>query len=345
MSKKSFASDNYSGIEPTILQAIIKANEADAPAYGSDMYTARAVEKFKEHFGQQCDVYFVFTGTAANILGLHTLLKAHHAIICAETAHINGDECGAAEKFVGCKLLTVPTADGKLTVDLIKSFISFFDDQHRVQPKLISISQSTELGTIYTVEEIKKIVQFAHEHNMFVHLDGARLSNAAAALQVSLAALTTDLGVDLVTFGGTKNGMMVGEAVIFLNKELSKDFKYIRKQGMQLGSKMRFISAQFIELLSNNLWLKNATQANQMAQLLVKEITKIPNIAIAYPAQANAVFVKINPRYIPLLQKKYTFYVWNEATSVVRWMTSFNTTPDDIYQFAHFINETMRKLC
>ena len=240
-------------------------------------------------------------------------------------------------------MITVPTVDGKPTIDLIKPYISFFNDQHKVQPKVISITQPTELGTLYTTEEIKKIVHFAHENAMFVHLDGARLSNAAAALQFSLAALTTDLGIDLITFGGTKNGMMVGEAVIFLNKELSKDFKYIRKQAMQLGSKMKFISAQFIELLSNDLWLKNATQANQMAQLLAKEISKISNMTLAYPTQANAVFVKIDPRYIPLLQKEYMFYVWDEKTNVVRLMTSFNTTPNDVYQFVNFINETMRK--
>ncbi len=342
MMKKNFASDNYSGISPEILQALIRANEGDAPAYGGDTYTAQAVALFKEHFGQDTDVYFVFTGTAANILGLNTLLKSHQAIICAETAHINTDECGAPEKFIGCKLITIPTVDGKLTIDLIKPQLIFLDDQHRAQPKLISITQPTELGTLYTIEELKNLVHFAHENNMYVHLDGARLANAAAALQLPLAALTTDLGIDLVTFGGTKNGMMMGEAVIFLNKEISKDFKYIRKQGMQLGSKMRFIAAQFIELLSNDLWLKNAQHANQMAQLLSTEAAKIPALALAYQTQANGVFVKIDPRYNSILQKSYSFYVWDELNNIVRWMTSFNTTQDDVYQFVNFIKKIIK---
>lgn len=342
MSRKSFASDNYAGVDPEIMQSIIEANSDDSPAYGNDRYTACAIEKFKEQFGNDIDVYFVFTGTAANVLGLQALLKSHQAIICLETAHINTDECGAIEKFIGCKLLPVPTIDGKITLDAIKPYLSFINDQHKVQPRLISITQPTELGTLYTIEEIKTIVTFAHENNMLVHIDGARLSNASAALNVPLRALTTDLGVDLITFGGTKNGMIMGEAIIFTNKELSNDFKYIRKQGMQLGSKMRFISAQFVKMLSNNHWLNNAQHANEMAQLLAQEISKNPYITFAYPVQANGVFVKINPEYIPLLQQKYSFYVWDEVNNIVRWMTSFNTTPQDVYQFMNVINEIVK---
>ncbi len=340
--RKSFASDNYAGVDQAIMRAIIEANSNDVPAYGNDQYTARAVEVFKEHFGQDVDVYFVFTGTAANVLGLQTFIQSHQVIICPETAHINTDECGAIEKFLGSKLLAVPTRDGKLTIDDIKPLLTSLGDQHRAQPKLISITQSTELGTIYSVEEIKQIVDFAHQYNMFVHVDGARLANAAAALDLPLRSFTTDLGVDLITFGGTKNGMMMGEAVIFANKKISNDFKFIRKQGMQLGSKMRFISAQFIELLSNNRWFDNAKHANKMAQLLAQEVAKNPYIRLMYPVQANGVFVKIDPMYIPLLQQEYSFYVWDEVQHVVRWMTSFNTTEQDVYQFVQLINAIVK---
>lgn len=341
LKRKSFASDNYSGIHPDILQAIADANVGDDPAYAGDEYTTRAEELFKKHFGPDIDVYFVLTGTAANVLGLQVLLKLHQAIVCAETAHINADECGAPEKFLGCKLITVPTKDGKLNPDLISPFLSFLGDQHKVQPKVISITQPTELGTVYSIEEIKQIVRFAHEHHMFVHMDGARLANAAASLKLPLKDFTTNLGVDLITFGGTKNGMMIGEAVIFLNKNNSHDFKYIRKQGMQLYSKMRFIAAQFIELLSNDTWLKNAQHANKMAQMLSREVSQISGISLVYPTQANAVFVKLDPKFIPLLQKEYSFYVWDEVQYVVRWMTAFNTSEEDVRDFVQFIKKTL----
>ena len=221
MNKKSFASDNYAGIHPDVLQAIIDANHGHDKAYGADQYTEQAVELFKKHFGPNIDVYFVLTGTAANVLGLSTLLKSHQAVICAETAHINVDEAGAPEKYTGSKLLTVKTANGKLTVEDIKNQLFAVGDQHKAQPKVVSITQGTELGTLYTPEEIKAICDFAHANNLYVHLDGARLCNAAAALNVPLAALTTDVGIDLLSFGGTKDGMMLGEAVVFFNKNLS----------------------------------------------------------------------------------------------------------------------------
>jgi threonine aldolase len=339
--RKSFASDNYAGIHPTILQAIIDANRGHTKAYGGDAYTQNAVELFKHHFGNDVDVYFVLNGTAANVLGLATLIKPYQAILCAETAHINVDECGAPEKFIGCKLLTVPTKDGKITVESLEQFLSNLNDQHRVQPKIISITQATELGTVYTPQEIRHITEFAHKNNMYVHMDGARLANAAAALNTSLAAITKDVGIDLLSFGGTKNGMMLGEAVVFFNKELSKEFKYIRKQGMQLASKMRFISAQFIALLSDNLWLNNAAHANAMAQLLADSIKNIPQIKISRPVQANAVFAYVDPKIIPLLQQEYNFYVWDEKTNEVRWMTSFDTTPEDIEEFVNFVKKVI----
>lgn len=341
MHKKSFASDNYAGIHPEILQAIIDANQGHDKAYGGDTLTQQAIELFKKHFGSEIDVYFVLTGTAANVLGLSTLLKPYQGIICAETAHINTDEAGAPEKYMGSKLLTVKTTNGKITIEDIKNQLFALGDQHRVQPKVISITQSTELGTLYTPDEIKKITDFAHSQAMFVHMDGARLCNAAAALNVPLATMTTNVGIDLLSFGGTKDGMMLGEAVIFFDKNVSKDFKFIRKQGMQLVSKMRFISAQFIALLSNDLWKKNAQHANAMAQLLAEKITDIPEIKISRNGQANAVFAYINPALIPILQEKYFFYIWDEITSEVRWMTSFDTTQEDILEFVDFIKQTI----
>lgn len=336
---KGFASDNYAGIHPTILEAINNANKGHSKAYGNDTYTKAAIELFKKYFGNDIDVYFVCTGTAANVLSLSTLLKPFQGIICAESAHLNADECGAPEKYTGSKLLTIPTKDGKLTVDAIKNQLINIGDQHKVQPKVISIAQATELGTVYTPDEIKVITDFAHANNLLVHMDGARLSNATASLNVSLAAITKDVGIDVLCFGGTKDGMMLGEAIIFFNRELAKDFQYIRKQGMQLVSKMRFISAQFIALLTNNLWLKNAQHANAMAQLLADEIKKIPQIKLSKPVQANAVFAYVDPTIIPLLQEKYFFYVWDEATSEVRWMTSWDTTKEDILDFVEFIKK------
>ncbi len=338
---KGFASDNYAGVHPTILKAIQEANQGHSRAYGDDTYTKEAVALFKRYFGDDIDVYFVCNGTAANVLGLTTLLKSYQAIICAESAHINVDECGAPEKYIGCKLLTVATKDGKLTIENIKSFLNAYGDQHKVQPKIISIAQSTELATIYTPQEIKKISDFAHANGLLVHMDGARLSNAVASLNVSLSAVTKDVGIDVLSFGGTKDGMMFGDAVIFFNKDFSKDFPYIRKQGMQLISKMRFISAQFIALLTDNLWLKNAQHANEMAQFLAEEIKKIPEITISKNVQANAVFAYVDPTIISKLQEKYFFYVWDEATSEVRWMTSWDTTKEDIQNFVTFIRQTL----
>ncbi len=341
--KKSFASDNYAGIHPACLQAIIDANTNHVGAYGSDPYTQQAVELFKKHFGNNIQVYFVLTGTAANVLGLASVLKSYQAIICAQTAHINVDECGAPEQFLGSKLLTIPSADGKVTVADIQKLLIDRGDQHKVQPAIISITQATELGTLYTPQEIQEITTFAHTNNMLVHMDGARLCNAAAALNVSLAALTRDVGIDILSFGGTKNGMMLGEAVIFFNKEMGHDFKYIRKQGMQLVSKMRFIAAQFSALLSNDLWYSNATHANAMAQLLAKELAHIPEITITHPVQANAVFARLDKQLIAQLQEKYNFYIWDEATSQVRWMTSFDTTAEDIYEFVSYIKSLLKK--
>ena len=338
---RSFASDNNSGVHPDILQAVLEANYGHALAYGDDSYTKQADKKFEEHFGKNIDAYFVFNGTAANVLGLKAITHSFHSVICAEIAHINTSECNAVEIFTGCKLLTVPSKDGKITIDQIKQHMHLIGEQHHAQPKVISITQATEMGRVYTISEIKKLANFAHKHNMLLHMDGARLANAAAALGIKLREVTRDAGVDVLSFGGTKNGAMSGEAVIFFNKKLSRDFKYIRKQGMQLTSKMRYISAQFIALLSNNLWLKNAKHANKMAKLLESEIRKISKLKITQKVETNGVFVIVPSKYISKLQKKYFFYMWNEEISEARFMTSFDTTEEDIYSFVKIFKKIL----
>ncbi len=338
---RSFASDNNSGVHPRILEAIAAANQGHVVAYGDDPYTKAAVEGFREHFGEGIDVYFVFGGTGANVLGLKAVTQSYHSIICAETAHINVDECGAPEKFTGCKLLPVTTRDGKITIDEIKPFLDAIGFEHHVQPRVISISQSTEMGTVYKPAEVKALSSFAHKHGMLLHMDGARIANAAASLKLELRKITGDVGVDILSFGGAKNGMMFGEAIVFFDRKLSTDFKYLRKQGTHLPSKMRFISAQFEALLSNNLWRENAEHANRMAQALAAQLQKIPQIKITQKVEANGVFAFLPRKYIRLLQKRYFFYVWNEETSEVRFMTSFDTTEDDIRDFVSLIKRTI----
>jgi threonine aldolase len=342
MSKRSFASDNNAGVHPEVIEAIRAANEGHVVAYGDDPFTERAVELFKKHFGGDVAVYFVFGGTGANVLGLKAITKSHQAIICAETAHVNVDECGAPENFTGCKLLTVSTPDGKLRVEQIKPLLHGIGVEHHVQPAVITISQATEMGTVYTKNELKTLADFAHDRGMLLHVDGARLSNAAVSLDASLKEITADVGVDVLSFGGTKNGMMYGEAVVFFDPKLAADFKYIRKQGMQLSSKMRFIAAQFEAMLSGNLWRRGPEHANRMAQLLAGELAKLPQIKITQPVEANGVFAVIPSEHIPALQQKYFFYVWNEEISEVRLMASFDTTEEDIRDFVAFVRETVK---
>ena len=340
---KNFASDNNAGVHPEILKAIMEANQGYALAYGEDPYTERAVAKFREHFGPKVEAFFVFNGTGANVTGLQALTGPFNAVIAPETAHINCDEGGAPEKFTGCKLLTVPTKDGKLTVGQIEPFLEARGNQHHNQPKVVSITQSTELGTVYTADEIRAIADFVHEHGMFLHMDGTRLANAAAGLGCGLRKISGDAGVDLLSFGGTKNGLLLGEAVVFFRPELARNFPYIRKQGMQLASKMRFISAQFERLLTDDLWLRNAENANKMARLLEAELAKIPGISITQKVEANGVFAAFPRRIIPLIQERYMFYVWNEAVPVVRLMTAFDTTEDDVLDFVRLTREVVKK--
>jgi threonine aldolase len=339
---RSFASDNNAGVHPEIMEAVAAANDGHVIAYGDDPYTARAVKLFREHLGRDVEVFFVFGGTGANVLGLKAATESHQAIICAETAHINVDECGAPEKFTGCKLLSLSTPDGKIKVEQIKPLLHEVGFEHHVQPRVISVSQATEMGTVYTPRELKALSSFAHDNNMLLHVDGARIANAAVGLKVKLKAITRDAGVDILSFGGAKNGMMYGEAVVFFDKSLAKNFKYTRKQGTHLPSKMRFISAQFEALLANDLWRRNAGHANRMAQLLARELAKIPQVTITQKVEANGVFALVPKRYVPLLQKKYFFYVWNEETSEVRFMTSFDTTENDIADFVGLVKKTVK---
>ena len=339
---RSFASDNNAGVHSEVIKAIAAANAGHVIAYGDDPYTARAVEQFQKHFGKDIAVYFVFGGTGANVLGLQAVTKSYNAVICAETAHINVDECGAPEKFTGCKLLSVSTPDGKIRAEQIRPFLHGVGFEHHVQPRVVSISQATEMGTVYTQREVKTLSGFAHKHNMLLHMDGARIANAAVSLNASFKEIAKDAGVDVLSFGGAKNGMMYGEAVVFFDRQLAADFKYIRKQGMHLPSKMRFIAAQFEALLSGDLWRRSAAHANRMAQLLASELAKIPRIAITQKVEANGVFALVPQKYIALLQKKYFFYVWNDETSEIRLMTSFDTTEQDIAEFIGLVRKIVK---
>ena len=330
--KRGFGSDNHSGVSPEILQAIADANTGHALAYGDDEWCQEAERVFRRHFGPEAKVYFVFNGTGANTLSIDLMCRSHEAVVCAETAHINVDECGAPQRVVGCRLLTVDTPDGKLTPDLVKTRLHGFGFEHHSQPKAISITQSTELGTLYTLDEIRALADLAHSYNMYLHMDGARLANAAVALACTFKEMTTDLGVDCLSFGGTKNGLLMGESCVILNPALDVDLKYRRKQMTQLCSKMRFMAAQFEAYLTTGLWRRNAEHSNRMAQLLYNEVSAL-GVKVMYPVQVNSVFVQLPAEVWHALQKEYFFYDWDEAQNVVRWMCSFDTTEDDIYAF------------
>jgi threonine aldolase len=334
---RSFASDNNAGVHPAILRAISEVNQGHVVGYGDDPYTQHTLHTFQRHFGPRIAVFPVFNGTAANVLSLAALSDSYNAVICGEAAHVYVDECGAPEKFTGCKLIPIATTDGKLTVEAVQRAYHGIGDQHHVQPRVISITQATEVGTVYQPGEIKALARFAHKRGMYLHVDGARIANAAASLGLSLRQTTRDLGVDILSFGGTKNGAMGAEAVVFFDEKLAGNFRFLRKQGMQLASKMRFISAQFDALFSNDLWLKNARHANRMAKLLERSVRAIPQVRIVYPVEANGVFAQIPGHAIAKLQKRYFFYVWDEEASVVRWMCSFDTTKEDVARFAAFL--------
>ncbi|MFC8718329.1 threonine aldolase family protein [Kitasatospora sp. NPDC057198] len=340
---RGFASDNYAGIHPEVLAAIALANDGHQVAYGEDAYTEHLQTVFRRHFGDRAEAYPVFNGTGANVVALQALLPRWGAVVAAESAHINVDEGGAPEKLAGIKIHTVPTPDGKLTPALIDQQAWGWGDEHRAQPLAVSITQSTELGTLYTVDEVRAICEHAHERGMLVHMDGSRLANAAASLGVPFREFTTDAGVDVLSFGGTKNGLLLGEVVVVLDPDKVRNLKYLRKMSMQLASKMRFVSVQFEALLTGDLWLRNAGHSNAMARRLEAAVRDVPGVTVVRPVQANAVFALLPREVSERLQKRYRFYFWDEHTGEVRWMAAFDTTEQDIDAFAAAIAEEMAR--
>lgn len=338
---RGFASDNYAGVHPEILAAVAAANEGHQIAYGEDVYTARLQEVMAEHFGQGVEAFPVFNGTGANVLSLQSMLPRWGAVICSTTAHIHTDENAAPERVAGLKLLTVETPDGKLTPELIDTEAWGWGDEHRAQPLTVSITQTTELGTAYTVDEVRAIADHVHSRGMTLHMDGARIANAAAALGQPLRAFTRDAGVDVLSFGGTKNGLMFGEAVVVLNQDASEGLTYLRKLNMQLTSKMRFVSAQLIALLTDDLWLRSASQANAMAARLRTAVEGIDGITLTQPTESNAVFAILPPGVADRVREQFRFYDWNPATREVRWMCAFDTTEDDIDSFVAAIKREL----
>ncbi|MFI9411124.1 threonine aldolase family protein [Nocardia gamkensis] len=336
-----FASDNNASVHPDIMAALAAANVGHQPAYGADIHTARLRELIKDHFGEHAEVYPVFNGSGANVVGLQAMCDRWSAVVCPDSAHIHLDECGAPEKVAGLKLLPVPTPDGKLTPELLDRYAWGFGDQHHAQPKVVSITQSTELGTLYTPGEIAAIGALARERGMLLHVDGARLANAAAALGLPPRAFTTDAGVDVLSFGGTKNGLMLGEAIVVLNPDAVRGTAYLRKAALQLASKMRYVSAQFVALLEGDLWLRNAGHANAMAARLATSVARVPGVEIIRPVQANAVFAVLPRVVTERLRKRFRFHVWDERTGEVRWMCSFDTTEADVDAFAAAIAREM----
>jgi len=340
---RGFGSDNHSGVHPLILKKMIESNSEHEPSYGTDRFSEQAIECFRKHFGAKIDVHFVYNGTAANVLCLRAAIKDYESFFCANTSHLNVDECGAPEYFSG-KLIALPAKNGKIILSDIETNLIRKGDQHYSQTRLISLTQPTELGTCYTIEEMHEITDFAHKNNLYVHIDGARLTNALVSLNTTYKEMVTDLGIDIVSFGGTKNGLAFGEAVLILNEELKKDFKYLRKQSAQLPSKTRFIASQFLGYFENDLHLAIAKNSVAMAKLLEQKLQALTEasgdlsqIKITQPCESNAVFVQIPQTLIKKLREKYFFYVWDEKTFECRLMTSWDTTKDDIEGFIDLV--------
>ncbi len=363
--KHSFGSDNHSGVHPLIMDAIVKENVNFKTSYGEDPYTIEVLSKLEKLLGGNCKAVFVVNGTGANVVALSSFLSSYHAILAPETAHINVDECGAPEKFSGSKIVPLPAPDGKVTPEVVEKALINFGDQHHAQPRILSISQPTELGTLYSTEEIKNLAELMHKHNCFLHIDGSRISNAAAAMEMPVKAFTADCGVDVLSFGGTKNGLLMGEAVVVFNTgkreqnptsdEISQKesgdsknaqfadiIKFVRKQATQLYSKNRFIAAQFDAYLKDDLYLKLAGHSNKMAKYLAESLKEIPQITISKKVESNAVFAILPEWLTTKLQEKYYFYTWNEHTGEVRWMCSFNTTKEDIDEFVAYTKQLIK---
>jgi len=343
INKRGFGSDNNAGVHPDILKEIISSNSGHVTGYGTDIYTEQAKSIFKEHLGSSTETYFVFTGTGANVLGLSAITRSWNSVITASTAHLEGDECGAPEKFIGCKVLVVDTPNGKVTPALIDKHIHGIDFEHHSQPKVVSITQATEMGTVYSVDEIKAISDFTHMNGMLLHMDGARIANAAVYLNLPFKAFTTDAGVDVLSFGGTKNGMMLGESICFLREGLSDEFKYIRKQGMQLASKMRFISAQYIGYFRNDLWKTCAAHSNEMARMLGDKLKLIPGISLTQVVQSNGIFVIMPFDIAERMRSHYFFYPWDEKRSEWRLMCSWDTEEKEIEDFVTLLKKELNK--
>jgi threonine aldolase len=333
--ERHFASDNYAGVHPEVLAAIAAANHGHVPGYGDDPHTAAAEAAFRRLFGADARVFFAFNGTGANVVALAAALRPYQAVICPQSAHLNVDECGAFERFAGGKLIPVATSDGKLRPGDVARNVRGVGNVHHVQAGAISISQSTEVGTVYTVDEVAALGAVAREHNLFFHVDGARLANAAVALDVDVRTLLVETGVDVCTFGGMKNGLLFGEAIVFPKYHPAvESLPFTRKQGMQLASKMRFVAAQFEALLHDDLWRRSAGHANAMARRLAERLRAIDGVRIAFPVEANGVFAALAPHCVEPLQNERRFYVWDEDASIVRWMAAFDTTEADVDEFA-----------
>jgi threonine aldolase len=336
---KSFASDNYASAHPDVLAAMAQANDGHAVSYGADPWTARALEVLRGHFGEQSESLLVFNGSGANIVCIRAVCRPWEAVICADTAHVNVDECGAAERVAGVKLLTVPTLDGKLTSDDVRARVTRVGDEHAVQARLVTITQSSEYGTRYTAEEIRAVAVAAHELGLVLHVDGSRLCNAAAGLGCGLGELAGEAGVDVLSLGGTKNGMVMGEAVVFLNPQLSEGAKYLRKQSLQLASKGRFLAAQFVAMFEGDLWRRNAAHANEMAARLSDRIREIPGVQITQRVEANGVFAVVPREPADAVRGRWPFYTWDESKREERLMCSWDTTPEEVDAFAEALAE------
>jgi len=344
---RGFASDNWSGAHPEVIEAVQLANEGHAPAYGDDPWTERARDRFREHFGPDAHTFLVFNGTAANVVALRALTRGYDAVICADTAHLHVDECGAPERIAGVKLLAVPTPDGKLTPELVRPQLGRTGDEHAAQPRVISISQASECGTVYRPDEIRALSDLAQENEMLLHLDGARLANAAAGLDATMAELSSDCGVDAVSFGGTKNGLLFGDAVVLLRPGLAEGVEYLRKQSLQLASKMRFLAAQFEALLEGDLWWRNAAHANAMAARLALTVEATAGAELAYPAEANEVFLRLPREAIERLRSELPgelpFHEWPDEENLIRLVCSWDTTPADVEGLAAALADSLKR--
>lgn len=339
--KHSFGSDNHSGVHPEIMEAIVKANNEFAVAYGDDEYSQKVLREVEVLLGGECEAMFVINGTGANILSLSNLAHSSDAVLCPATAHINCDECGAPEKIIGCKLIALEHKDGKVSPETVKKHLHGFGEQHHSQPNVLSISQPTELGTLYTAEEIKALADLMHENGGYLHIDGSRISNAAAALGIPVKAFTADADADALSFGGTKNGLLMGEIVVLFKRAATNRALFLRKQMTQLYSKARFMAAQFERYFKDDMYLKMASHSNEMAKYLESKLIEIPDVKISRPVETNAVFAYISKELYEKLSEKHMFYIWDEETMEVRWMCSFETKKENIDEFIEDIKNNL----